>query len=92
MKAGEVRLVLRNQISSVTFSFAKRATPLRYIMKETVDRVMKAFAQKHRAMTPDQERRVRNEVSDFVAELLEKRADQLTRFGSTKPRETEPQI
>ncbi|MES2166665.1 MAG: hypothetical protein V4458_06475, partial [Pseudomonadota bacterium] len=70
IKAGEVRLVLRNQISSVTFSSAKRATPLRYIVKQSVDHVTKAFAQKHRKMTPDQERRVRDEVSDFVAKLL----------------------
>lgn len=55
-------------------------------MKETVDRVMKAFATKHKDMTPDQERRVRDEVSDFVAELLEKRADQLTRFSRVEPR------
>ncbi len=53
-------------------------------MKIAVDRVMKAFAQKHREMTPEQERRVRDEVSDFVAELLEKRAGQLTRFGDTR--------
>jgi len=51
-------------------------------MNEAVDRVMKAFSQKHANMTPDQERKVRDEVSDFVAELLAKRADQLTRFAS----------
>ena len=43
-------------------------------------------------MTPEQERRVRDEVSDFVAELLEKRADQLARFGDRRLRGTEPQI
>lgn len=59
-------------------------------MKETVDRVMKAFATKHKEMTPEQERRVRDEVSDFVAELLAKRADQLTRFADTRLRGTEP--
>lgn len=53
-------------------------------MKTAVERVMKAFAQKHKEMTPEQERRVRDEVSDFVAELLEKRAAQLTRFGETR--------
>ncbi|WIG51594.1 MAG: hypothetical protein OJF48_002511 [Afipia sp.] len=79
-------------MSNVTFSFAKRATPSRYIVKQTVDRVMKAFAQKHKAMTPEQERRVRDEVSDFVAELLEKRAAQLTKFGNARLRETEPHI
>lgn len=79
-------------MSNVTFSFAKRATPSRYIVKQTVDRVMKAFAQKHKAMTPEQERRVRDEVSDFVAELLEKRAAQLTKFGNARLRETEPRI
>ncbi len=79
-------------MSNVTFSFAKRATPSRYIVKQTVDRVMKAFAQKHKAMTPEQERRVRDEVSDFVAELLEKRAAQLTKFGNARLLETEPHI
>ena len=61
-------------------------------MKQNVDRVMKAFAQKHKAMTPEQERRVRNEVSDFVAKLLEKRASQLAKFGNARLRETEPRI
>lgn len=84
--------MLRNQISNVTFSFAKRVTPLRYIVKQTVDRVMKAFAQQHKAMTPEQERRVRDEVSDFVAELLDKRAAQLTKFGDARLRETDPRI
>ncbi len=79
-------------MSIVTFSFTKRATPLRYVVKQAVDRVMKAFAQKHKAMTPEQERRVRDEVSDFVAKLLEKRAPQLTRFGNARLRETEPHI
>lgn len=51
---------------------------------------MKAFAKKHTKMTPEQERRVRDEVSEFVAELLEKRAAQLSRFGDTRPRGTEP--
>lgn len=51
-------------------------------MKEAVDRV---FAMKHKQMTPEQERRVRDEVSDFVAELLEKRAAQLSRFGDAVP-------
>lgn len=59
-------------------------------MKETVDRVMKAFATNHKEMTPEQERKVRDEVSDFVAELLAKRADQLTRFADTRLRKTEP--
>ena len=54
-------------------------------MKEAVDRVMKAFAMKHKQMTPEQERRVRDEVSDFVAELLEQRAAQLPRFGDAVP-------
>lgn len=53
-------------------------------MKIAVERVMKAFPQTHKNMTPEQERRVRDEVSDFVAELLEKRAAQLTRFGDTR--------
>lgn len=54
---------------------------------------MKAFAQKHAGMTPDQERRVRDEVSEFIAELLEKRAAQLTKFGGgTEHPATEPPI
>jgi hypothetical protein len=57
-------------------------------MKEAVDRVMKAFAKKHTKMTPEQERRVRDEVSDFVAELLEKRAAQLTKFSNPPSRGT----
>lgn len=61
-------------------------------MKEAVERVMKAFAQRHKQMTPEQERKVRDEVSDFVAELLEKRAAQLTKFEDTRLRETEPHI
>lgn len=60
-------------------------------MKEAVDRVMKAFSQKHNKMTPEQERKVRDEVSDFVAELLAKRVDQLTRFGDTRLHD-EPRI
>ena len=60
-------------------------------MRQSVDRVMKAFAKKHQEMTPDQERRVRDEVSEFIAELLEKRAAQLTRFGDTAARGTGPQ-
>lgn len=61
-------------------------------MKEAVERVMKAFAQKHQAMTPEQERKVRDEVSEFVAELLEKRTAQLTKFGDARLREPEPRI
>ena len=67
-------------------------TATRCIMKEAVDRVMKAFATKHKQMTPEQERKVRDEVSDFVAELLAKRADQLTGFGDTRLRRTEPSV
>jgi hypothetical protein len=55
-------------------------------MKEVVERVMKAFVQKHKEMTPEQERKVRDEVSQFVAELLEKRAAQLTRFADPRLR------
>lgn len=62
------------------------------VMKEVVERVMKAFSQKHQAMTPEQERKVRDEVSEFVAELLEKRAAQLTKFADRRLRETEPRI
>ena len=54
-------------------------------MKETIERVMKAFSQKHERMTPEQERKVRDEISDFVAELLSKRAGQLAKFGGTEP-------
>lgn len=61
-------------------------------MKAAVDRVMKAFAQKHTGMTPDQERRVRDEVSEFIAELLEKRAAQLTKFGGVREQAAEPRI
>lgn len=63
-----------------------------FVMKQAVDRVMKAFSQKHSAMTPDQERRVRDEVSDFIAELLQKRATQLTKFGGTRSSAAEPRI
>lgn len=49
-----------------------------------VDRVMKTFAEKHRRMTPEEERKVRDEVSDFVTELLAKRAAQLTRFSGAE--------
>ncbi len=55
-------------------------------MRQAVDRVMKAFAKRHKQMTPEQERKVRDEVSDFVAELLAKRAAQLTRFGGVEQR------
>lgn len=61
-------------------------------MKETVERVMAAFAQKHKTMTPEQERRIHDEVSEFIAELLEKRAAQLTRFRDTRVREPEPRL
>lgn len=61
-------------------------------MKEAVERVMKAFAQKHKEMTPEQERKVRDEVSDFVAELLEKRAAQLTKYGDDSLGKIEPRI
>jgi len=81
-----------NQTSSVTFSCLKRVTPSRYIVKQSVDRVMKAFAKKHNEMTPEQERRVRDEVSEFIAELLEKRAAQLSRFGDTAGRGTRSQV
>jgi hypothetical protein len=60
-------------------------------MKTAVDRVMKAFSRQHASMTPEQERKVRDEVSDFVAELLAKRANQLTRFGDRRLRD-EPRI
>jgi len=60
-------------------------------MKEAVDRVMKAFSRKHAHMTAEQERKVRDEVSEFVAELLAKRADQLSRFANAKP-SAEPRI
>jgi histone H3/H4 len=60
-------------------------------MKEVVERVMKAFSQKHRKMTPEQERRVRDEVSEFVAELLEKRAAHLTKFADDRLRNTQPE-
>ena len=55
-------------------------------MTAAVDRVMKAFAQKHKGMTPEQERTVRDEVSDFVAKLLSQRAAELTTFGDAEPR------
>lgn len=61
-------------------------------MKQSVDRVMKAFTKKHKNMTLEQERRVRGEVSEFIAELLEKRAAQLTRFGDAAARGTRSQI
>ncbi|HEX7791098.1 MAG TPA: hypothetical protein VF467_11300 [Afipia sp.] len=60
-------------------------------MEKAVDRVMKAFVQTHARMTPEQERKVRDEVSDFIAELLAKRAAQLTRFsGSEKKPDVHP--
>jgi hypothetical protein len=54
-------------------------------MKEAVERIMKAFLQKHETMTPEHERKVRDEISDFVAELLSKRATQIAKFGGTEP-------
>lgn len=60
-------------------------------MKEAVSRVVRTFAKKHTKMTPEQERRVRDEVSHFVAELLEKRAAQLTRFADPASRGNRPQ-
>lgn len=59
---------------------------MRCVMITAVDRVMKAFATKHKAMTPEQERKVRDEVSEFVAELLARRADQLEKFSRIEPR------
>ena len=60
-------------------------------MKQSADPAMKVLAKKQKNMTPAQERRVRDEVSEFIAELLEKRAAQLTRFGDTAARGTGPQ-
>jgi hypothetical protein len=51
-----------------------------------IDRVMTAFAQTHKKMTTEQERKIRDEVSDFVAELLSRRAGELEKFGKTEPR------
>lgn len=51
-----------------------------------VDRVMTAFAQTHKRMTAEQERKIRDELSDFVAKLLSKRAGQLEKFDKTDPR------
>lgn len=64
-------------------------------MKEAVARVVKASsrkhkAAKHKAMTLAQERKVRDEVSDFVAELLARRAAQLEKFTRTGPRTRSP--
>jgi hypothetical protein len=55
-------------------------------MKEIVERVVNAFSQERPKMTAEPERKVQDEISDFVAELLSKRAGQLARFGSTEPR------
>ncbi|MEH2509584.1 hypothetical protein V1291_000938 [Nitrobacteraceae bacterium AZCC 1564] len=55
-------------------------------MKEIIERVVNALSQKSPEVASEQERNVHDEISDFVAELLSKRADQLTRFGRTKSR------
>lgn len=59
-------------------------------MEKAVDRVMKAFVQTHAKMTPEQERKVRDEVSDFIAELLAKRAAQFARFGGSQQKNRRP--
>lgn len=50
-------------------------------MKEVVERVMDAFLEKHSQTTSEKERKIHDEISDFVAELLSKRAGQLSKFG-----------
>lgn len=56
-------------------------------MKEVVERVVNAFSLKRPHMTSEEERKVQDEISDFVAELLSRRAGQLTKFG----RHSEPE-
>jgi hypothetical protein len=58
-------------------------------MKEIVARVVNALSQKSPEVASDQERNVHDEISDFVAELLSKRAAQLARFGRTKSRSSD---
>lgn len=55
-------------------------------MKEIVERVVNAFAQKHPQITSELERKVHDGISDFVAELLSKRADQLAKLADKEPR------
>jgi hypothetical protein len=55
-------------------------------MKEILERVVNAISQKSPGMPPEHERNLQDEISDFVAELLSKRASQLTRFDRTKRR------
>lgn len=55
-------------------------------MKEIIERVVNALSKKSPEMASEQERNVHDEISDFVAELLSKRAGQLARFGRTKSR------
>jgi diadenosine tetraphosphatase ApaH/serine/threonine PP2A family protein phosphatase len=55
-------------------------------VKKIVERVVDAFSPKHSQAASELERTVYDEISDFVAELLAKRADQLARFGNTEPR------
>ena len=53
-------------------------------MKAPEDRTIKTIAYQRVRITQEEERRLRDEVSDFVAELLARRAAQLARFGSAR--------
>lgn len=55
-------------------------------MKEIVERVWNAFSPKHSQTVSELERTVQDEISDLVAELLSKRADQLARFDKPESR------
>lgn len=50
-------------------------------MKEIVERVVNTISRKPPQIASELERKMHNGISDFVAELLSKRAGQLTRFG-----------
>lgn len=50
-------------------------------MKEVVERVVNTFSQTPAQITSEHERNMHDEISDFVADLLSKRAGQLAKFG-----------
>jgi hypothetical protein len=55
-------------------------------MKEIVERVVNTFAQKPPQIASALERKVHDGISDFVADLLAKRAGQIAKFGDKESR------
>ncbi len=58
-------------------------------MREIVERVANAISRKHVEMASGTGRNMQDEISDFVADLLSKRAGQLAKFGWRTESETE---